>query len=383
MACYKLITEALECPGCDVFYVAPTQGQARDIMWNLMLDTTASIRVKENVNNLQVTLMNGSRISLKGGDRPDTMRGVSLQYVVIDEYADIKPDVWSLILRPALSDRRGGAMFIGTPMGRNHFFELYCKGMEEDQDTYKSWHFTTYDNPLIDKEEIESAKKELSSFAFRQEYMASFEASGSEIFKEEYIQFETEEPEVGDWYIAADLSGYNVRGETKRKRNDESSIAVVKVNENGWWVKEIVVGKWTTVEAADKIFDLVAKHSPVAVGIEKGISRDAVMEPLFDVMKRRGKHFVVKPLTHGNQNKTERIRWALEGRFEHGQIKLNKGDWNMKFLDQLFQFPDKHTHDDMVDSLAYIDQLADTVYGVDWDSYANYEYEPLDEISGY
>lgn len=382
-ACYKLITEALETPNTDVFYVAPTQGQARDIMWQLMLEETAQIRTGENVNNLQLRLINGSRISLKGSDRPDTMRGVKLKYCVLDEYADMKPDVWSLIIRPALSDLKGGAMFIGTPMGRNHFFELYCKGKEEDQDTYKSFHFTTYDNPLIDKEEIEAAKEELSSFAFRQEYMASFEASGSDIFQEDWIEFSEEPAEYGDWYIAADLAGFESKEGKKTARRDNSAIAVVKVNEQGWWVKKIEVGRWTTTQTAEKIFTLVENYQPIAVGIEKGITKQAVMQPLSDLMRQRGRYFKIQELSHGNTNKTERIRWALEGRFEHNKIRLNKGKWNMQFLDELFQFPDKHTNDDMIDALAYIDQLVQQIYEVDMEGFYNYEYEPLDEVSGY
>lgn len=382
-ACYKLVTEALDHPNCDVFYIAPTQGQARDIMWQMMLDTTAPIRVGENVNNLQVRLMNGSRISLKGSDRPDTMRGVSLQYVVLDEYADMKPDVWSLIIRPALSDRKGGAMFIGTPMGRNHFFELYSKASSGGDPSYKAWHYTTYDNPFIDKDEIEAAKAELSTYAFRQEYMASFEASGSEIFKEEWIHYEENEPDVGEYYIACDLAGFEVSGSKSKGNRDNSAIAVVKVNETGWWVQQIKAGRWTTDETAEHIFNLVDRYKPRAVGIEQGISKQAIMSPLKDLMGQRGNYFNVEDLTHGNQNKTQRIRWALEGRFEHGKIRLNKGEWTLKFLDELFQFPDKLTHDDMIDALAYIDQMVNTIYGVDWDEYDNYEWEPLDEVAGY
>tara|TARA_B110000037_G_C17033025_1_gene470352 strand:- start:72 stop:1223 length:1152 start_codon:yes stop_codon:yes gene_type:complete len=383
MACYKLVSEALAQPNCDVFYIAPTQGQARDIMWQLMLDTTAAVRVGENVNNLQIRLMNGSRISLKGSDRPDTMRGISLQYVVLDEYADMKPDVWPLVIRPALSDRKGGAMFIGTPMGRNHFFELYSKASLGGDPVFKAWHFTTYDNPLIEREEIEAAKKELSSFAFRQEYMASFEASGSEIFKEEWLHYEDKEPDVGDYYIACDLAGFEVQGSKSKGNRDNSAIAVVKVNEDGWWVKEIKVGRWTTDETAQHIFNLVDKHQPLAVGIEQGISKQAIMSPLMDLMRQRNNFFVIEDLTHGNTNKTQRIRWALEGRFEHGKIKLNKGDWTMQFIDELFQFPDKLTHDDMIDALSYVDQLTNTIYGVDFKEYEDYEWEPLDEVSGY
>lgn len=382
-ACYKLITEALSHANCDVFYVAPTQGQARDIMWNLMLEETQKIRTGENVNNLQIRLLNGSRIHLKGSDRPDTMRGVSLQYCVLDEYADMKPDVWSLIIRPALSDRKGGATFIGTPMGRNHFHELYCKGNDESQSVYKSFHYTTYDNPLIDPEEIESAKEELSSFAFRQEYMASFEASGSEIFQEDWIEFSEEPQGYGDWFIAADLAGFEQTRGAKTKGRDNSAIAVVKATEDGWWVKKIEVGRWTTTETAEKIFNLVARYQPAAVGIERGITKQAVMQPLSDLMRQRGKYFQIQELSHGNQKKSDRIRWALEGRFEHGKIKLNKGEWNYQFLDELFQFPDTHTHDDMIDALAYIDQLVTQIYGVNMEEFHDYEYEPLDDFAGY
>ena len=105
------------------------------------------------------------------------------------------------------------------------------------------------------------------------------------------------------------------------------------MNEDGWWVKEIKVGRWTTDETAQHIFNLVDKHQPLAVGIEQGISKQAIMSPLMDLMRQRNNFFVIEDLTHGNTNKTQRIRWALEGRFEHGKIKLNKGDWTMQFID--------------------------------------------------
>jgi phage FluMu gp28-like protein len=184
LAAWMLIINALnEKPG-GVFYVAPTQGQARDIMWSTIFDLASPIIRGQNVNNLTITLINGATISLKGADRPDTMRGVSLKFLVMDEYADMKPDVWEVILRPALADQKGKAVFIGTPQGRNHFYDLYQYAEIGDDDTYRAWHFTSYDNPLLDPEEINVAKKSMSSYAFRQEFMGSFEAKGSEMFKE-------------------------------------------------------------------------------------------------------------------------------------------------------------------------------------------------------
>lgn len=105
------------------------------------------------------------------------------------------------------------------------------------------------------------------------------------------------------------------------------------------------------------------------------------MSPLLDLQKRYNRYFRVEELTHGNQKKQDRIVWALQGRFENGLVKIKKGDWNMQFLDELFQFPNHLVHDDTIDSLAYIDQLQQVSYG-----YGDFEedtYEILDEHSGY
>jgi len=380
LAAYLLLVNALQTDKGHVFYVAPTQGQARDIMWNLLLEVGHDVIEGSHVNNMQIRLINGITISLKGADRPETMRGVSLKYLVLDEYADMKPDVWELILRPALADLKGSALFIGTPMGRNHFYELY-KQAELGSDTdFKAWHYTSYDNNLLDKNEIDRAKKSMSSYAFRQEFMASFEARGSEMFKESWVSFSSEEP-PGDYYIAIDLAGFEEVGKkNKTKRLDNTSMSIVKVHENGWWVKDIIVGRWSLDETARKIFQVVRDYEPVSVGIEKGIARQAVMSPLTDLMKKYNRFFRVEELTHGNKKKTDRVMWALQGRFENGLILLNKGDWNIQFMDELFQFPDPLTHDDMIDSLAYIDQLAKVAYSYDFEDDT---YEVFDKVAGY
>lgn len=380
LAAYLLIVNALQANKGHVFYVAPTQGQARDIMWQTLLEVGHPVITGSHINNLQIKLVNGATISLKGADRPETMRGVSLKYLVMDEYADMKPSVWEQILRPALADQKGGALFIGTPMGRNHFYELYQYGLSEQDDTFKSWHFTSYDNPLIDPNEIETAKKSMSSFAFRQEFMASFEAQGGELFKEEWVVFNEEEPE-GDYFIAIDLAGFADESKgSKSKKLDESAIAVVKTNSDGWWVKDIIHGRWTVEETAKKIFNAVKKYEPLSVGIERGIAKQAVMLPLQDMMRRTGSFFRVEELTHGNKKKTDRIVWSLQGRFEHGQIKLNKGEWNSQFLDQLFQFPNHLVHDDLIDALSYIDQLSKQSYVAEFEED---NWEPMDALVGY
>ena len=382
LAAYKLIVEALSSTKGQVFYVAPTQGQARDIMWQALLEIGHSVIASSHINNLQIKFINGAVLALKGADRPETMRGVSLKYLVMDEYADMKPEVWEQILRPALADQKGGAMFIGTPMGRNHFYELYTYASVGDDETFNGFHFTSYDNPLLDADEIEAAKKSMSSFSFRQEFMASFEAMGGELFKEEYIKFSEEEPTDGEYYIAVDLAGFSEAGKntTKTSRLDSTAIAVVKANTEGWWVANIIHGRWGVEETARRIFEAVRDYKPIAVGIEKGALKNAVHPYLNDIMKKNQRFFRVEELTHGNKRKIDRVVWALQGRFEHGNITLNKGEWNSKFLDELFQFPNVLVHDDLVDALAYIDQLAKVAYSID---YEEEDYEFLDKYAGY
>ena len=384
LAAWMLILRALQTEKGHVFYVAPTQGQARDIMWQTLLELGNPVIVSSHINNLQLKLVNGATISLKGADRPETMRGVSLRFLVLDEYADMKPEVFEQILRPALADQKGDALFIGTPMGRNHFYDLYQYGELGDDPTYKTWHFTSYSNPLLDSEEIDVAKKSMSSYAFRQEFMASFEARGSEMFKEDWVKFgePDDDEEAGDYYVSIDLAGFEEvnKKRTKNSNLDETAIAIVKVNPNGWFVENIIHGRWELSETARKIFEVVRDYEPIRVGIEKGIARQAVMSPLTDLMKRNQRFFTVEELTHGNKKKTDRVMWALQGRFENGYITLNKGEWNSRFLDQLFQFPDPLTHDDLVDSLAYTDQLAKVAYHYDFEIE---DEEILDIVAGY
>tara|TARA_Y100000996_G_scaffold412852_1_gene399865 strand:- start:984 stop:2234 length:1251 start_codon:yes stop_codon:yes gene_type:complete len=382
LAAYMLLVKALASKKGNIFYVAPTQGQARDIMWNLLLELGNNVIASSHVNNMQIKLANGATISLKGADRPDTMRGVQIAFLCIDEYAEQKPETWELVLRPALTDLKGHALFIGTPVGRNHFYDLYKFAKLGDDEDWTAFHFTSYDNDLLDKSEIDAAKKSMSSYAFRQEFMASFEARGSEMFKEDWIQFESKEPEQGDYYVSVDLAGYAEEGKSKRKqkRLDNTAISVVKVNQDGWWVKQIIYGRWDLKETAQKIFDAVKYHQPLCVGIEQGALRNAVISPLKDLMRRNNTYFRIEELRHGNKNKIDRIVWALQGRFENGVIKLCPGDWTDTFLDELFQFPDPLTHDDMPDSLSYIDQMAQVSY---WDQYELDEHEYTDAQVGY
>lgn len=378
-AASKLITKALEKPKCHVWYVGLTQAAARDIMWSILHELGGEAIKSSHINNLQITLINGSIITLKGSDKPESMRGISLWFLVMDEYAFMKPDIWEVILRPALADQQGDAVFIGTPAGRNHFYEMFTQA--EDKPGWKAWHFTSYDNPLLPQEEIQHARETMSSFAFNQEFMASFEARESELFREDWIKYGESKPKGElQTYIAVDLAGFEEEGKKTKGKRDETAIAVVHASPDGWFIDNVITGRWTLKDTANVIFETVRKYDPISVGIEKGIAKQAVMSPLMDLMRQRGKFFVVKELTHGNKKKIDRILWALQGRFEHGKITLRKAEWNHKFLDQLFQFPSTLTNDDTIDAVAYIDQLATITYR---ETLEEDTWEPLDEYTGY
>jgi hypothetical protein len=384
LAAITLIIEALNCPaGSAVMYVAPTLGQARSIMWDLMHDLARPVIKTSHVNNLEITLVNGRKILLRGADNPDSLRGVSLTYLVLDEFAFIKMEIWEKVLRAALSDQKGRAMFISTPSGRNHFYDIYRLGLSGSDEEWKSWLFKTVDNETIDPKEIEAAKKTLSSFAFKQEYLASFDNAGSDLFKEEWLKYGPE-PSDGSYYIAIDLAGFKeIRNATSAadKRLDQTAIAVVKVNDsNEWWVKDIKLGRWDVEQTAMEIIKIVQENRPISVGIEKGMARQAVMPYLETLMRRYNTYFHVEELTHGNQRKTDRIVWSLQGQMEHGRIVLNTDkEWD-DFKDQLLMFPSAQVHDDAPDALAYIAQMTTNVASSDFEES---DWEPLDAVVGY
>jgi phage terminase large subunit-like protein len=384
LSAVTLLIEALNCPeGSAVMYIAPTLGQARTIMWDLLNDLGRPVIKSSHVNNLEITLINGRKILVRGADNPDSLRGVSLTYVVLDECAFIKEDTWQKIIRASLSDKKGRALFISTPSGRNWFYDLFNLGQEEVDEEWKSWHFTTQDNETIDPKEIEAAKRTLSSFAFKQEYLSSFDTAGSDLFKEEWLKYK-DEPQYGDYVIAIDLAGFEdvaKNAGASKKRLDESAITICKILDNGdWWVNKIIHGRWDIRETASKILLAVKEYQPVAVGIERGALKNAVMHYLQDLMRKNNVYTHIHDLTHGNKKKTDRVVWALQGRFEHGRISLNKDeDWK-QFEDQFIMFPATGVHDDLIDSLAYVDQLAMSNYQQD---YEEDEHIVLDVISGY
>jgi hypothetical protein len=383
LAVVTLLLKGLECPsGSNVTYVAPTQGQARKLVWQPLLDLGRDAIAKSHVNNQEITLINGTTIYVCGADNPDTLRGHDNFYIVLDEYADIKPIVWEQVLRASLARHAGGALFIGTPKGRNQFYDLYQLGISGEDEEWHSWHLTTHDNELIDRKEIEAAKKTLSTFAFRQEYMASFDNAGTDVFKEQWLKYGVE-PVEGSWYISVDLAGFEAvatMAANSKKRLDQTAISVVKVTDEGkWWVKKIEYGRWDVRECAVRILKNIRDVRPLMIGIESGALMNAVMPYLSDLMRKNNIYAHIHPLSHQNRAKNDRVIYGLQGMFEHGRIILNQDEEWEEFKYQYLLFPTKNVHDDLIDALSGISQMAITSYAVDD---MDDEYEPVDIISG-
>jgi phage terminase large subunit-like protein len=381
LAAWILLIKALQSDSKDVFYIGPTFQQSKDIMWAMLKELGDGLIAAAHENTAVLTLVNGRKIYLKGSDRPDTLRGVGLAYVVLDEYASMKPNVWEQIIRPTLADVRGGAMFIGTPAGKNHFYDVYQDAMELDD--WEAFQFNSTDNPFIPADEIEAARSSMSSMSFRQEFEASFETFTGGVFKEEWFK-KGPEPEEGSYVIAIDPAGFeSIEKERnlKRSRLDETAIAIVKIDRDKWWVKSILHGRWNIKETAKKILTSAIKVESSTVGIETGSLRNAILPYLEDEMRTQGQYVSIIEMRHGGKKKTERIVWSLQGRMEHGQITFNEDvDWK-SFVSQMVDFPNRMSHDDMLDALAYIDQVsvADFAHTIELED----DWEPEDEIAGY
>ena len=171
-------------PDRDVWYVTSSYRQAKQIVWKKLKYKLLDLRWAKKINESELTieLKNGSTISLKGADNADSLRGVGLDFIVLDEFADIDPEAWFEVLRPTLSDKMGRALFIGTPKGiGNWAHDLYMNPVEQPG-TWSSFQYTTIDGGQVLAAEIEAARKDLDERTFRQEFLATFETYTGRIY---------------------------------------------------------------------------------------------------------------------------------------------------------------------------------------------------------
>ena len=168
-----------------VWYVAPSYRLARQVLWDKLKLRMLELNWVRKINetDMRIDLRNGSTIALRGADNPDSLRGVGLNFLVLDEVADIDEKAWTEVLRPTLADKQGRALFLGTPKGKsNWLFDLYQRGQDVTEPTWASWQYTTVDGGVVSPEEIEAARNDLGLREFRQEFLASFEQWAGTIY---------------------------------------------------------------------------------------------------------------------------------------------------------------------------------------------------------
>lgn len=189
-ACAEILKHAIANPqkeGLPVqrsWFIADTYRHAEMIAWKEFLNMCPQdLIVAKRVDKLQVELVNGHIVEFKGSEDPDKLRGVSLVFVVFDEYGQMKAEVWNEIIRPALIDMQGEALFIGTPSrhGSPHFEELFNLGTQGLAE-FKSWLCYTKDNPYIDPKEVEKSRATMSPDAFKREFEADFSSTAGLIY---------------------------------------------------------------------------------------------------------------------------------------------------------------------------------------------------------
>jgi hypothetical protein len=233
-------------PNQRVWYVAPTYRQAKAICWNVLKEKMIYHKWVKNINHsdLTITLKNNSQITLRGSDNEQSLRGVGLNFLCIDEFADVSQEAWYEVLRPTLSDTKGHALFCGSPRGfGNWSYELFKQG--ETNKDWASFKYTTIEGGNVDKDEVEQAKQDLDIRTFQQEYEATFVNYSGMIyynFSRESNIIEKYQKETAILHIGLD---FNV--------DPMSAVVCVIVNEKIIVVDEIQIYSSNTQEMCDEI----------------------------------------------------------------------------------------------------------------------------------
>lgn len=234
-------------------YIAPFRNQAKHIAWNYLKHYTRDIPgMKTNESELFVEFPTrhinspGARIFIIGADHPDALRGMYWDMAVLDEYADIKPELWDEVLTPALVDRHGKAVFCGTPKGQNQFYDKYCEAIRK-----KDWFsclYTAEDSHVIDDDELASMKENMTDIAYRQEMMCDFTVSAQNIV----IPIALVDESMKRRLTEADVKGAPVIMGVDIARFGDDATTIWR--REGLWVdRPLVYRGLSTMEAADKI----------------------------------------------------------------------------------------------------------------------------------
>jgi len=322
LACEEIKGKALY-KNTRICYIAPTYQQARDIAWQTLVKELKPIIKKVNESRLELTVNNlvkgTSLIQLRGWEAIETLRGQHFDFIVIDEVAMMRNFNinWEEVIRPTLTDTRGEVMFISTPKGFNHFYDLYNQ-QDEDPD-FKSFHYTSYDNPYIPKDEIDKAKAQLTDDRFAQEYLADFRKTQGLVYKEFNREKDVtkEKPsETIDKILGIDF-GYT---------NPASIISIEIDSDSHYWIQE----EWyKTKQTTDQIAEQANLYKSTKV------YADSAEPDRIEILKKAGLNVrqVSKDIVAG----VDHVREL----FKQGRIHISPDCKNLIHELETYRYPDK------------------------------------------
>ena len=292
--------------GGRAWWVSPTY-KTSEVGWRPLRSLNrdvpgAEIRLGDRIINYP----NGGFVAVRSADNPDSLRGEGLDFVVMDECAFMQREAWTEAIRPALSDRQGKALFISTPKGRNHFWELYQKGINGEEG-WQSWTFPTISNPFIQASEIEAAKRDLPEMIFRQEYLAEFIDDSGGVFRrvQEAAVLEPQEPDANKQYVA----GVDVASSI-----DFTVVSIMDVKS-----KELVyMDRFNRVDYNVLENRLEALYRRWHLDSMK-IEANSIGQPVIDHLYAKGLSII--PFTTTSATKQAIIQ-GLQSAFEHGEIRI-------------------------------------------------------------
>tara|TARA_R110000782_G_scaffold49097_1_gene106898 strand:+ start:1285 stop:2526 length:1242 start_codon:yes stop_codon:yes gene_type:complete len=345
-------------PNQEIFYITTSYRAAKMILWKPLKRRLLDLRWVRKINEseLSILLKNGSTISLKGAEDPDKLRGVSLSYAVIDEAAECKLEsLWGEIVRPALADQQGGALFIGTPKGKsNPFYDLYITAKE--QKDWEAFQYTTIQGGFVTEQEIEAARQDMSERQFNQEFLATFETYENRVAwafaRDVHVIDEPKEVNTSIIHVGMDFN-INPAVATISVQLNKDTLAVID---------EIQMFASNTDEMSSEINRRYPRSKVFVYPDPSGSRRQTSSSGMSDHLILQNAGFVVKaPRKHDPVR--DRIN-AINARFKSADGKVNlyiakTAKYTIECLDK-HQFkegtmvPDKDSgYDHMFDALSY------------------------------
>lgn len=350
LAVLEMVAKAVYGNNRQVCYIAPTYQQARDIAWQELKKVCKPAIKKVNESRLEITLNTTeggtSTILLRGWESIETLRGQKFDFIVVDEIASMRnwSVNWEEVIRPTLTDVRGEALFISTPKGFNHFYDLFNQ-QEKDKD-YTSFHYTSYDNPYLPVDELEKAKQELTEDRFAQEYLADFRKTEGLVYKEfsreRHVYEALQERNWSEYLAGVDFGFTNPCAVIHIKRDGDDNYFVTEE-----WYKtgrtEEQIGEYVRSCSFNQVYPDPESPSAIEVMNRKGVA-------VVDVVKNKD----------SIKNGINRVRQLLK----MGKLHIHNSCVNLISEFETYSYPDKRPdhneeenpikeHDHALDALRY------------------------------